>query len=76
MCFNFSNISVKRNNIDTNKLITINYQQSSLYSERKVDDLVGYEMQCFSHHGIPLSVIREKNLNFQVHQDIKLNAGL
>ena len=26
----------------------------------------------FSHHGIPLSVI----LNCQVHQDMKLNAGL
>ena len=29
-----------------------------------------------SHHGIPLSVIPEKNLNCQVHQDMKLNAGL
>ena len=29
-----------------------------------------------SHHGTPLSVIQEKNLNCQVHQDLKLNAGL
>ena len=29
-----------------------------------------------SHHGIPRSIIREKNLNCQVHQDMKLNAGL
>ena len=29
-----------------------------------------------SHHGIPLSVIQEKNLDFQVHQDMKLNTGL
>ena len=27
------------------------------------------------HHGIPLSVFK-KNLNCQVHQDMKLNAGL
>ena len=37
----------------TNKLITINYKQFLLYSERKViiykkiNDLVGYEIQCF-----------------------------
>ena len=29
-----------------------------------------------SHHGIPLSAIQEKNLNCEVHQDMKLNAGL
>ena len=29
-----------------------------------------------SHHGIPLSVFQEKNLNCQVHQDMKLNAVL
>ena len=29
-----------------------------------------------SHHGIPLSVVQKKNLNCQVHQDMKLNAGL
>ena len=65
-CPNFSNNSVKLNNIDTNKLITINFQQFLLYSERndfrKIDDLAGYEMQCFPHHGIPLSVIQEKIL--------------
>ena len=32
----YSNISVTRNNIDTNKVITINYQQFLLYSERKL----------------------------------------
>ena len=36
---------------DTDKLITINYQQFLLYSEsndlQKINDLVGYEMQCF-----------------------------
>ena len=40
-------------NKDTNKLITINYQQFLLYSEREVliyrsiNDSVGYKMQCF-----------------------------
>ena len=29
-----------------------------------------------SDHGIPLSVIREKNLNWQAHQDMEPNAGL
>ena len=43
---------------------------------QKINDSVGYEMQCFLHHGIPLSVIQEKNLNCKVHQDMKLNAGL
>ena len=33
-------------------------------------------VQCFSHHGSPLSVIQEKDLNCQVYQDMKLNAGL
>ena len=28
------------------------------------------------HHGIPLSVIQEKNLYCQVHEDMKLNVGL
>ena len=29
-----------------------------------------------SHHGIPISVIQEKKFNRQVHEDMKLNAGL
>ena len=30
-----------------------------------------------SHHGIPLLVIQEKNLNLlKVHQEMKLNVGL
>ena len=66
----------------TNKLITINYQQFFLYSERKIIIYRKLMIQLdtrgsvFSHHEIPLSVIQEKNLNCQVHQDMKLNAGL
>ena len=51
-----------------NKLITINYQQFLLYSERKViiyrKLMIQLDMKCsvFSHHGIPLSVIQEKIL--------------
>ena len=66
----------------TNKLTNINYQQCLLYSERKVTIdrklMIQLDTRCrlSSHHGIPLSVIQEKNLNCQVHQDMKLNAGL
>ena len=49
---------------DTNKLITMNYQQSLLYSEsnnlQKINDSVGCSVS--SHHGIPLSVIQENVL--------------
>ena len=66
----------------TNKLITINYQQFLLYSERKVviyrKLMIQLDARCSvsSHHGIPLSVIQEKKFNCQIHQDMKLNAGL
>ena len=49
-----------------NKLITINYQQFLLYSERKVivyrKLMIYLDTRCSvsSHHGIPLSVIQEK----------------
>ena len=54
--------------MDTNKLITINYQQFLLYSERKgndlhkINDLVGYEMQCFFTSWSSQSVIQENIL--------------
>ena len=66
--------------MDTNKLIFINYQQFLFYSERKVmilqktNDLVGCEMQCFFTTWN--SPFQEKNLNCQICQDRKLNAGL
>ena len=65
----------------TNKLITINHQQFLLYSERKViiyrKLIIEFDTRCnvSSHHGFPPSVIQEKNLNCQVHQDMKLNGG-
>ena len=52
----------------TNKLITINYQQFLLYSERKViihrNLMIQMDTRCnvSSHHGIPLIVIQEKIL--------------
>ena len=52
----------------TNKLITMNYQQFLLYSERKViiyrQLMIQLDTRCsvFSHHGIPLSVIQENVL--------------
>ena len=63
----------------TNKLITVNYLQFLLYSERKVIIYRKLMIQLdarpnvSSHHGIPLSVIQEKNLDCQVHQNMKLN---
>ena len=63
----------------TDKLITMSYQQFLLYSERKViiyrKLMIQLDTRCSvsSHHGIPLSVIQE---NYQIHQDMKLNAGL
>ena len=66
----------------TNKLTIMNYLQFLLYSERKVTiyrKLMIYldtRYIASSHHRIPLSVIQEKNLIFQIHQDTKLNAGL
>ena len=51
-----------------NKLITINYQQFLVYSERKVIIYRKLMTQLdtrgsvSSHHGIPLSVIQEKVL--------------
>ena len=66
----------------TNKLITINYQQFLLYSERKViiyrKLMIQLDKRCSvsSHHGIPIKCHSRKNLNCQVHQDMKLTAGL
>ena len=66
--------------METNKLITINCQQFLLYSERnelqKINDLVGYEMQCFFTLWNSPKCHSRKNLNCQVHQNMKLNAGL
>ena len=51
-----------------NKLITINYQEFLLYSERKViiyrKLMIQLDTRCSLslHHGIPLSVIREEIL--------------
>ena len=78
-CSSCSNSSVKSNNIDTNKLITINYQQLLLYSEGKVQEvghLVGYEMQCFFTSRNSPKCHSRKNLNCQAHQDMNLDAGL
>ena len=53
-----------------------------LYSERKViiyrKLMIQLDKRCSvsSHHGIPVSVIQEKNLNCQVHQDMKLYVGI
>ena len=52
----------------TNKLITMNYQQFLLYSERKliiyIKLMIQLDTRCSvsSHHGIPLSVIQENVL--------------
>ena len=54
----------------TNKLITVNYQQFLLYSERKVIIykrlMIQLDKRCnvSSHHGIPLSVTQEKIMEF------------
>ena len=70
------------NNTYTNKLITINYRQLLLHSKRKVkiyrNLMILLDMRCSvsSHHGIPLSVTQEKNVNCQVLQNMKLNSGL
>ena len=54
--------------MDTNKLLTINYQQFLLYSERKLMIYRKLMIQldtrrsASSHHRIPLSVIQEKTL--------------
>ena len=53
-----------------NKLVTINYQQLLLYSERKVIIYrklmiqLGTRCSVSSHYGIPLSVIEEKISNY------------
>ena len=66
----------------TNKLLTINYQQIlALFSKKsnnlhKVNGSVGYEMQRFFTLWNSLKCHSRKNLNCQVHQDMKLNAGL
>ena len=66
----------------TNELITMNYQQFLLYSERKVmiykkiNDPVGYEMQCFFTSRNSPKRHSRKCHNCQIHQDMKLNAGL
>ena len=63
----------------TNKLISINYQQFLLYSEKKNYRklVIQLDTGCnvSSHHGIPLSVLQEEIL-IKVHQDMKLNTGL
>ena len=41
-----------------------------------MNDLVGYEMQCFFTSWNSPKCHSRKNLNCQVHQDMKLNAGL
>ena len=52
----------------TNKLLTMNYKQFLLYSERKVimyrKLMIQLDTRCSvsSHHGIPLSVIQENVL--------------
>ena len=66
-CSNFSYISVKWNNTDTNKLMTINYQQLLLIFKKSNDlhnfnDLIGYEMQYFFVSWNSPSVIQEKVL--------------
>ena len=67
--------------METNKLITIKYQQFLLSVKesnnlQKINDLVGYEMQrFFTSRNSPKCHLR-KNLNCQVHKDKKLNAGL
>ena len=81
-CSKFSHISVKWNNIDTNKPVAINYQQFLLYSEIKViiyrKLVIQLDTRCSvsSHRGIPLSVIQEKILIAKVHKDMKLNVRL
>ena len=59
----------------TNKLITINYQKES-NNLQKMNDSVGYEMQCFLTSRNSPKRHSRKNLNRQVYQDMKLNAGL
>ena len=60
----------------------MNYQQFLLYSERKViiyrKLMIQLDTRCSvsSQHGIPVRVIQKKCLNCQIHQDMKLNAGL
>ena len=67
---------------DTNKLTTMNYQQFLLYSERKViiykKLMIQLDTRCSvsSHHGFPPKHHSRKCLNCQIHQDMKLNAGL
>ena len=66
----------------TNKLIAMNYQQFLLYSERKViiyrKLIIQLDTRCSvsSHHGIPPKRHSRKCHNCQIHQDMKLNAGL
>ena len=66
----------------TNELITVNYQQFLLYSERKVIIYRKLMIQLdtsysvSSHHGYPPKRHSRKCLNCQIYQDMKLNAGL
>ena len=60
--------------METNKLVTINYQQFLLYSERKVM-IYRKLMIWFTSWNSPKCHSKKKS-QFQVHQDMKLNAGL
>ena len=44
-CSSSGNVSLKSNNINTNKLITTNY-----HDLQKINDLAGYEIQLFLHN--------------------------
>ena len=57
----------------TNKLITMNYQQFLLYSERKVIIYRKLMIQCFMSI---MQLIYVYYANCQIHQDMKLIAGL
>ena len=59
----------------------MDYQQFLLYSERKVIIyrklmIQGYEMQCFFASRNSPKRHSRKCVNCQIHQDMKLNAGL
>ena len=66
----------------TNELVTMNYQQFLLYSERKVTIYrklmiqLDTRRECFFTSSNSPKCHSRKNLNCQVHQDMKLNAGL
>ena len=61
--------------MDTNELITINYQQFFLYFATKVMIELDTKYSVSSHHGIALSVIQQKILIAKCIKT-KLTAGL